>query len=513
MIRPNTNDLRHAMQITLVRREVENFMAQMVVEGRSLVGIAEPRYFYLGPNGGEAMEQITEESFYGQDEENPRQPGFYAVDVVTLVDGKSCVPRPWFAVYRDQSRDVGQQRDKSTEAAIGDILEEYRILNAQTKRELQEQIRKNHNLQTELDTFQVAYNKMRQQSLAYEIERDKAIHDAEHMEHERNLAIQRCNQLEEESASFRPQIEQTVDAFMSHVAPHAQRAFLALSGFGDEEESSGEGDETGPSNGGGGGGGANGGGGGAQGGRPGPRTNASGGAPSNANGASSGASSGASASAQPGASGQPAQPAQTWVEGNPEMPTPEFLVQALYHLFWESEHYGRHIHLKQKDENGNPFVPWWMIRGIVLYHSQMDLGPSPIWPSDVREPEAGNEAREEGSPAPSAKNRSPQRSSSGAGRSSGQPGSARASNGSSNGSSNGPASAPREASSSSDDDPDFSEGDSDAIDVDGAEVGPYDQRARERSSPDDADDDDRDDRSPGSTGRGRGDDDFDQDGA
>ena len=56
MIRPNTNDLRHAMQITLVRREVENFMAQMVVEGRSLVGIAEPRYFYLGPNGGEAME-------------------------------------------------------------------------------------------------------------------------------------------------------------------------------------------------------------------------------------------------------------------------------------------------------------------------------------------------------------------------------------------------------------------------------------------------------------------------
>ena len=57
------------------------------------------------------MEQITEDSFYGQDEDNPRQPGFYAVDVVTLADGKSCVPRPWFAVYRDQSRDVGQQRD------------------------------------------------------------------------------------------------------------------------------------------------------------------------------------------------------------------------------------------------------------------------------------------------------------------------------------------------------------------------------------------------------------------
>ena len=374
MLRASDYDLRKAAQIKVVRTKVEDYLAATVYEGQPLHIVAEVRYYYLGLKGNEAEEEITEANFLGDDEEVPRQPGYYAVDIVTP-DGKSVLPKPWFAVFRDQSRDMNERRDrdKTIEGNYGDITEEWRLIADRHKRELLDQIRRNTALQNELNTFTVAYSNMRKALGGVEIERDKAVQAAAEMEYRMGLAIERCNELESEASSFKPQIKALVDGFVEKVGPEAQRMFHEIGGFGGEDGEEGTAKKKPPKppwSGGGGG----------------AASQPNNGASKSSNGAANGAYANGTHEEQP-ANG--ANSANGAAEEEPDfredgIPGPRFLTKSLNWLLWEMEPFGKFVCLEQKAEDGvSPLCPWWVIRGVAYYHSGLDLGPDPIWPSEV----------------------------------------------------------------------------------------------------------------------------------
>ena len=100
-LRPSASEIRGAAQIIVVRRAVEERMAEGVVDG-DLSRVPEPRYYYLGPTGREHEEPVGEECFLGRDDDYPRLPGYYAVDLVYL-SGEPALDRPLYAIFRDQS--------------------------------------------------------------------------------------------------------------------------------------------------------------------------------------------------------------------------------------------------------------------------------------------------------------------------------------------------------------------------------------------------------------------------
>ena len=78
---------------------------------------------------------------------------------------------------------------------MDDIIKQYRELASRYERDLQDQIRKNTQIQTELNTLLVAYSDMRKESLAYQLERDRAVHETQRMERERDLAVSQRDEL------------------------------------------------------------------------------------------------------------------------------------------------------------------------------------------------------------------------------------------------------------------------------------------------------------------------------
>jgi len=369
MMRPSDYDIRKAAQINVIRGEVEAYLASAVVDGQPLHALAEIRYYYLGPTGRESEERITEDCFNGRDEDAPRQPGYYAVDVV-YHDGRSVLSKPWFAIHRDRDQPGAERRERSSEDGFRELMEEYRILIERLKRESQDQLRKNNALQTELDSFAAAYNSMRKTISALEIERDKAFYDAGQMEHRMQMVLRRCSELEAEAASFKPQIKQMVSGFLEHFGPEAERMFVSLAG--------GEGGEG-------------------EGGRPkkkSPRPPWAGvvGAVASEKKASGGGA-GSGKGSEEKKEGKKEDAAAFKADG---MPTPETLTAALHWLFWELEDFGKFVCFVQKAEDGvSPLCPWWVIRGVVFYHSGMDLGPDPLWPSDVKDDKGPGPARVE----------------------------------------------------------------------------------------------------------------------
>lgn len=362
MQRASDYDLRRAAQISVIRGEVETYMGNAVVDGSPLHSMTELRYYYLGVTGRESEERVTEDCFLGRDEENPRQPGYYAVDIV-YHDGRSAIPKPWFAVFRDQSRDMSERREKSAEGGYQDLMEEYRIMIERQKRENQDQVRRNNQLQTELDSFTAAYNNMRKAMLGLEVERDKALYDAAQMEHRMQMALDRCHDLESEASSFKPQIKMMIDGLVEKVGPEARQMFMSLAG-GEEDGEQGSGKKKSPK-------------------------------PPWSGGGPVGAAAG-EARAGDGARGgsTKTQEAKDGPKEHADLPsfdengiaTPEFLTKSLYWLFWELEVFGKFVCLTQKaEDNESPLCPWWVIRSVVFYHSGMDLGPDPIWPSDVKD--------------------------------------------------------------------------------------------------------------------------------
>jgi hypothetical protein len=365
MLRPSQYDLRRAKQIDVVRTNVEDYLARTIVEGQPLDAIARVVYYYLGPSGIDAEEEVTEAYFLGRDDENPRQPGYYAVDVVTRQDDRSVLSKPWFAIHRDQSRDMAERRASSAEGGFQDVLEEYRILLERTKRELADQVRRNGVLQVEVDSFTTAIGQLRKANVAMEIEKDRAVSDAAQMEHKCQLAAARCAELEKEAASFKPQIREGVNALVERVGPDVQQLFLELAGV--------QGDVGGQRQR-----------------RPQPKPPWA-----KAKGKSQRADAtdkrpdGTPAKERGGTAPDPQ--AATTIAG---MPSPEELTAALHWLFWELEQFGKFVCFEQKAEDGkSPLCPWWVIRGIVYYHSGLDLGPDPIWPSDVAQQDQDGAAK------------------------------------------------------------------------------------------------------------------------
>lgn len=333
---------KHAAMLSVVTKQVANWIVAQTSVGRPFDG--ELRYFFLGAQG-ELAEEITAEHFEGQ--EGDRLPGLYAVVPVNEA-GTETLSSAWVGVLRERGMVVG--RERTADSGWGDLLEEYRTRLSEQRRENDRANARKDKLSQENAVLVDALDKTRREKLNAEIERDAAVTAAAEMEHERDEAVRRCEDLQEEVDSFEPHIKMMVDQIADRFGPMAANLLGMAAG---EDGFMGSVAATAAGFG---GGGAN------------------------------GASVAGAANANGQASQEPREPSDSLPMEGP------LVAQALYEHLWIDEEIGKFMTIAVVPEHR---IQWAVIRGLVYGVTGIDLGVVPQWPSDVAK-KAEDEAAAEG---------------------------------------------------------------------------------------------------------------------